>query len=433
MAKIKIKNSVTTGSVPAGLSFGEVAINIPDKKIFVGNAVESTVTLYDPNNHVLSFNGQTGAVSFVNYVSSVNGATGAVTNVAKTDTAQTFTQLQSFSVGITASGATFTGDIAINGGDITTTSTTASLYNNTATTINIGTQAATTTNIGKNEHASTVSLFGGNLSFYKASSGSIYSTIADGSADGMNIQYNGAGGSISIGDPESVNTGTKIVVNPDNDAIQFYVAGSAYSFPTTAGSNGQVLTTDGAGLLSWAASSGFTYTASAPGSPSIGDRWMDSDTGKEYIYISDGDSSQWIQPVASNGLVGITYDSSTNSYTVGATLDFKGSVSSDGGFRITANAINALTGTTYSLLSSDNGKVITWSNAGGVTLTVPSGLPVGFNTTIIQIGAGAVGITGSGTTLNSFEGKRRTAGQHAAVSIISYSSNVFNIAGGLTA
>ena len=79
MAKIKIKNSVTTGSVPAGLSFGEVAINIPDKKIFVGNAVESTVTLYDPNNHVLSFNGQTGAVSFVNYVSSVNGATGAVT------------------------------------------------------------------------------------------------------------------------------------------------------------------------------------------------------------------------------------------------------------------------------------------------------------------------------------------------------------------
>jgi hypothetical protein len=417
MAKVITKNSFTPGSAPSGLSAGEIAVNVADKKIFVGNAVGGVVTLHDQN-----------AV-----VTSVNGATGAITNVAKTDTAQTFTQLQSFSVGITASGATFTGDIAINGGDITTTSTTASLYNNTATTINIGTQAATTTNIGKNEHASTVSLFGGNLSFYKASSGSIYSTIADGSADGMNIQYNGAGGSISIGDPESVNTGTKIVVNPDNDAIQFYVAGSAYLFPTTAGSNGQVLTTDGAGLLSWAASSGFTYTASAPASPSIGDRWMDSDTGKEYIYISDGDSSQWIQPVASNGLVGITYDSSTNSYTVGATLDFKGSVSSDGGFRITANAINALTGTTYSLLTSDNGKIITWSNAGGVTLTVPSGLPVGFNTTVIQIGAGAVGITGSGTTLNSFEGKRRTAGQHAAVSIISYSSNVFNIAGGLTA
>jgi hypothetical protein len=416
MAKVITKNSFTPGSAPSGLSAGEIAVNVADKKIFVGNAVGGVVTLHDQN-----------AV-----VTSVNGATGAITNVAKTDTAQTFTQLQSFSVGITASGATFTGDIAINGGDITTTSTTASLYNNTATTINIGTQGATTVNIGKNENLSQVSLFGGNLLFYKVSSGSIYSTIADGSADGMYIQYNGVGGSISIGDPEEVNTGTRIVVIPDLDAIQFYYPGGAYTFPSATGSNGQVLTTDGAGLLSWAASSGFTYTASAPGSPSIGDRWMDSDTGKEYIYISDGDSSQWIQPVASNGLVGITYDSSTNSYTVGATLDFKGSVSSDGGYRITSNAINALTGTTYSLLSSDNGKVITWSNASGVTLTVPSGLPVGFNTTIIQIGAGAVGITGSGTTLNSFEGKLRTAGQHAAVSIISYSSNVFNIAGGLT-
>jgi hypothetical protein len=111
---------------------------------------------------------------------------------------------------------------------------------------------------------------------------------------------------------------------------------------------------------------------------------------------------------------------------------FNSAPASDGGYRITSNAINALTGTTYSLLTSDDGKVITWSNASGVTLTVPSGLPVGFNTTIIQIGAGSVGITGSGTTLNSFEGKLRTAGQHAAVSIISYSSNIFNIAGGLT-
>ena len=135
-------------------------------------------------------------------------------------------------------------------------------------------------------------------------------------------------------------------------------------------------------------------------------------------------------------------DTGTNMFRVSSTQasfgvpivgpTFNSAPSSDGGYRITSNAINALTGTTYSLLTSDDGKVITWSNASGVTLTVPSGLPVGFNTTIIQIGAGSVGITGSGTTLNSFEGKLRTAGQHTAVSIISYSSNIFNIAGGLT-
>jgi len=156
---------------------------------------------------------------------------------------------------------TITGDVAVNGGDITTTSATGSLYNNTATIINIGTQTATTTNIGKNDHLSTLSLFGGNLNFYKFSSGGpTLSTITDGSADGMYIQYNGVGGGISIGDPEGVNTGTKIVVSPDLDAIQFYYPGGAYTFPSATGSNGQVLTTDGAGSLSWTAPSAGTKT-----------------------------------------------------------------------------------------------------------------------------------------------------------------------------
>lgn len=62
MARIKIKNSVTAGSVPSGLSFGEIAVNITDKRIFIGNAVESVVTLHDQQNVVTSVNGSTGAV-----------------------------------------------------------------------------------------------------------------------------------------------------------------------------------------------------------------------------------------------------------------------------------------------------------------------------------------------------------------------------------
>lgn len=114
MAKILVKNSVTSGSAPAGLSLGEVAINITDKKIFVGNAVESAVTVYDPNNHVLSFNGSTGAVTFNNYVASINGATGAITNVARTNEGNTFSVRQVMSAGISSAnlnvsgGATFT-------------------------------------------------------------------------------------------------------------------------------------------------------------------------------------------------------------------------------------------------------------------------------------------------------------------------------------
>jgi hypothetical protein len=108
-------------------------------------------------------------------------------------------------------------------------------------------------------------------------------------------------------------------------------------------------------------------------------------------------------------------------------------VYAESGFRVGSGAINSQTGTAYTLLAADNGEIIVWNTSAGATLTIPSGLPVGFNATLIQTGTAAIGITGSGTTLNSFEGKLRTAGQHAAVSIISYSSNVFNVAGGLTA
>jgi len=82
--------------------------------------------------------GATGAIP-TDYVTSVNGATGAVTNVAKTNIAQTFTQLQSFSAGISASGATFSSGstIKFNGsGNLTSISN-----------LNIG-DAFNTTSIG---------------------------------------------------------------------------------------------------------------------------------------------------------------------------------------------------------------------------------------------------------------------------------------------
>lgn len=62
--------------------------------------------------------------------------------------------------------------------------------------------------------------------------------------------------------------------------------------------------------------------------------------------------------------------------------------------------INAQTGTSYTIAATDNQKVITLSNAGAITLTVPNSLPVGFECTVLQKGAGLVTWTaGSGTTL----------------------------------
>ena len=55
------------------------------------------------------------------------------------------------------SGATFTGDISVNGGDINTTATTATLFNANTTTLNIG-SAATTISIGNTSHTGTTTI-----------------------------------------------------------------------------------------------------------------------------------------------------------------------------------------------------------------------------------------------------------------------------------
>jgi hypothetical protein len=98
------------------------------------------------------------------------------------------------------------------------------------------------------------------------------------------------------------------------------------------------------------------------------------------------------------------------------------------GYILTEQGINPQTGTTYTLASTDNGKVVTCSNASAITVTVPSSLPVGFACTIIQLGAGQVTLSASGVTLNGKNGLK-TSGQHARIGIIEYTTNVFNVAG----
>ena len=74
--------------------------------------------------------------------------------------------------------------------------------------------------------------------------------------------------------------------------------------------------------------SGFTYTANTPSySPTVGDRWMDSDTGVEYVWINDGDSTQWIQPTntaqASTSAISVLQTVSITGATYAATaLDY---------------------------------------------------------------------------------------------------------------
>lgn len=94
---------------------------------------------------------------------------------------------------------------------------------------------------------------------------------------------------------------------------------------------------------------------------------------------------------------------------------------------------NAQTGTTYTLVAADAAKVLTASNAGAITVTVPSGVFVaGDIITVLQTGAGQVTFAASGTTITSVgatPAAPKIRAQYAAAQVICTASNTFTIVG----
>jgi len=92
-------------------------------------------------------------------------------------------------------------------------------------------------------------------------------------------------------------------------------------------------------------------------------------------------------------------------------------------------SINDQTGTAYTLLAGDNGKVVVLDNGSAVTVTVPSGLGAGFNCSFVQKGAGQVSFSASGTTINNRQSHTKINAQYGVASIVAYADNVFVLAG----
>jgi len=101
-------------------------------------------------------------------------------------------------------------------------------------------------------------------------------------------------------------------------------------------------------------------------------------------------------------------------------------------------AINAQTGTTYTTVLTDDGKLITCSNAASIALTIPpnSSVAYGIGTqiNIAQLGAGTVTITaGAGVTLNSAGAKLKTDAQYAVATCVKTDTNTWFVVGNLKA
>ena len=96
-------------------------------------------------------------------------------------------------------------------------------------------------------------------------------------------------------------TGGNLALTSGNATIGGSLTAGGLTYPTTNGTSGDVLTSDGAGNVTWAAPSGgsgganVTISDTIPaGTPTAGDLWWESDTGRLKVYYTDTDSSQWV-------------------------------------------------------------------------------------------------------------------------------------------
>lgn len=87
----------------------------------------------------------------------------------------------------------------------------------------------------------------------------------------------------------------------------------------------------------------------------------------------------------------------------------------------------------YTLLPTDSGKIINFTNVVGVVVTInslfPVDLPVGFSVTLIQQGIGPITFATVGTTLNNRQSQFTSAGRYAVLSLFSTSLNTFVLGG----
>jgi hypothetical protein len=102
-------------------------------------------------------------------------------------------------------------------------------------------------------------------------------------------------------------------------------------------------------------------------------------------------------------------------------------------------AINAQTGTTYTTVLADDGKLVTCDNAASIALTIPpnSSVAYGIGTqiNIMQMDAtGTVTITaGAGVTLNSAGSKLKTDAQYAVATCAKIATDIWVVVGNLKA
>jgi hypothetical protein len=96
--------------------------------------------------------------------------------------------------------------------------------------------------------------------------------------------------------------------------------------------------------------------------------------------------------------------------------------------------LNAQTGTTYTVVAGDVGKLVTLSNAGAITVTFPAAtFTVGDQINFVQLGAGAATFAATNITRQSNGAKYTTNGQYALVTAVYTAASTWLFVGNLVA
>lgn len=260
------------------------------------------------------------------------------------------------------SGATFTGDIAVNGGDITTSATSATLYNTNATTLNIG-GAATTISIGDTAHSGTTTInhnlaVYGNITFGNGAS-QLSSTTIQVDDTLISLADNNTANILDIGfyagyQPSSTALHTGLVKDASDSGIWKLFSGISAQPTGTVDFTGATFDTLKIGALQ--------VTDASTTRTNLGLGTMATATATDYLTTSTASSTYLTQSTASSTYAPLA--SPTFTGTVTATT-FSGSLSGNASTATSATTAGSTTvfGGTMNADTSMGSAVILWGGS----------------------------------------------------------------------
>jgi hypothetical protein len=185
--------------------------------------------------------------------------------------------------------------------------------------------------------------------------------------------------------------------------------------------------------------SGLTATGSVnfTGATVTGLTTLPSQTGNSGKYLTtNGTVASWATVNVTPALDDLT-DVAITTATTNDVVYYNGTTWVNKYIASIPTATNAQSGTTYTLVLADAGKIVEVGNASAITVTIPTNAsvayPVGTQITLLQTGAGQITVSGpSGGTLNATPGTKLRA-QWSSATLLKRATDTWVLIGDLTA